>query len=53
MDVALRMFGEVLVPAWSTWNSHVQIPAGHFACLKVINYEVPLNLFQNVPAFQL
>ena len=52
MDVALRTFRNVLMPVWSTWNS--QIPAGHFACLKVyINYKVPLNLFQNAPAFQL
>ena len=52
VDVALRTFREVLVPAWSTWNS--QIPAGHVVCLKVyINYKVPLNLFQNAPAFQL
>ena len=52
INVTLRTFGGVLMSVWSRWNS--QIPAGHFACLKVyIDYKVPLNLFQNAPVFQL
>ena len=38
--------------AWPRWNS--QISAGHIACLKLyVGYIAPLNLFQNVPVFQL
>ena len=40
------------VSTWYKWNSWV--PAGHIACLKVYTgYKAPLNLFNNVPEFQL
>ena len=43
---------EFLLDAWPKWN--VQVPTGHTACLKLyVSYKPPLNLFQNVPVFQL
>lgn len=52
MHSTLIKFREFLLSAWLRWNS--QIPAGHAACLKLyINYTIPLNLFHNVPVFQL
>ena len=43
---------EFLLSAWPRWNS--QIPAGHVAYLRLyVSYKAPLNLFENVPVFQL
>jgi len=51
-DPRLIRLRDFLLDTWPRWNS--QIPAGHIACLKLyIDYTAPLNLFQNVPVFQL
>ena len=49
---AMERFKEFLLSAWPKWTS--QVPTGHIACLKLYgSYKAPLNLFQNVPMFQL
>ena len=45
-------FREFLLSVWPRWNSQIQ--AGHVAYLRLyVSYKAPLNLFENVPVFQL